>query len=268
MKSKQIKRALRNALSWLHVFGIDPQKFIRSVKEFPTVLKEYFILKKQFYAQQETTPQIFFNTPYFEKSQQSGTASGHYFHTDLLVAQKVFQRNPIKHVDVGSRVDGFVAHVATFRQIEVLDIRPQVNRIKNVIFRQCDLMNLSEDFNGYCDSLSCLHALEHFGLGRYGDNIDINGHIRGFDNLCKMLKYNGYLYLSVPIGTERIEFNGLRVFSIKTVLSWTKDSLELTEFSYVDDHGNLHHNVILEDDTICSSFDQYYGCGIFQFRRI
>jgi len=27
-------------------------------------------------------------------------------------------------VDIGSRVDGFVAHVASFREIEVFDVRP------------------------------------------------------------------------------------------------------------------------------------------------
>jgi len=43
------------------------------------------------------------------------TASGHYFHQDLLVAGKIFKNNPIKHVDIGSRMDGFIAHVASFR---------------------------------------------------------------------------------------------------------------------------------------------------------
>ena len=58
-----------------------------------------------------------------EKFADSGIASGHYFHQDLLVARKIFQHNPQKHVDIGSRTDGFVAHVATFREIEVFDIR-------------------------------------------------------------------------------------------------------------------------------------------------
>ena len=38
-----------------------------------------------------------------------------------------------RHVDIGSRLDGFVAHVASFREIEVLDIRPlKVNKHKNI----------------------------------------------------------------------------------------------------------------------------------------
>jgi len=50
-----------------------------------------------------------------------GDASGHYFHQDLIVARRIFERDPRKHVDVGSRIDGFVAHLAVFRQVEVID---------------------------------------------------------------------------------------------------------------------------------------------------
>jgi len=65
-----------------------------------------------------------------DKYSSSGTMSGHYFHQDLLVARKIYQNNPTKHVDIGSRQDGFIAHVAVFREIEVLDIRPQLSVIK------------------------------------------------------------------------------------------------------------------------------------------
>jgi hypothetical protein len=54
----------------------------------------------------------------------AGVAKGHYFHQDLLVAKYIFEAKPERHIDVGSRVDGFVAHVASFREIEVLDVRP------------------------------------------------------------------------------------------------------------------------------------------------
>ena len=53
----------------------------------------------------------------------AGVMSGHYFHQDLVVAQKIFEAQPRRHVNVGSRIDGFVTHVATFRPIEIIDIR-------------------------------------------------------------------------------------------------------------------------------------------------
>ena len=30
-----------------------------------------------------------------------------------------------------------------------------------------------------CDSLSCLHTVEHIGLGRYGDPVNCDGHLVG-----------------------------------------------------------------------------------------
>lgn len=59
----------------------------------------------------------------------AGRASGHCFHQDLLIARRIFQINPLRHIDISSRVDGFVAHVAVFREIEVFDVRPQFQKI-------------------------------------------------------------------------------------------------------------------------------------------
>jgi hypothetical protein len=71
---------------------------------------------------------------------ESGTAAGHYFHQDLIVAQRIFKANPIRHVDVASRVDGFVAHLAVFREVEVFDIRPLTTSARNIVFRRCNIM--------------------------------------------------------------------------------------------------------------------------------
>ena len=51
---------------------------------------------------------------------QAGSSSGHYFHQDLFVSQLIFSSNPENHIDIGSRIDGFVAHVASFRNIKIL----------------------------------------------------------------------------------------------------------------------------------------------------
>jgi hypothetical protein len=198
----------------------------------------------------------------------NGPPGGHYFHQDLLVASRIFQRAPNIHVDVGSSVAGFVAHLAVFRSVEVFDIRPMQTVHKNISYRQCDLTQVPTSFKEYCDSLSCLHALEHFGLGRYGDALDIDGHLHGLNSLTDMLVVGGILYLSVPIGLERIEFNGHRIFSVATILSMTRDAFELMKFSYVDDDGALHEDVTLDAHSSETSFDLQYGCGIFELRKI
>ena len=202
-----------------------------------------------------------------DRKESSGTASGHYFHQDLLVAQKIFAAQPQKHVDVGSRINGFVAHVASFREIEVMDIRPLVSEIPNITFRQMDFMDTTLPNRNYCDSLSCLHAIEHFGLGRYGDPLDPDGHIKGFHNLYRLLKPNGTLYFSAPIGRQRIEFNAHRVFDVSYLLNMFKGKFDTVSFSYVDDKGDLHRNAILAEPSIQQNFGCKWGCGIFELKK-
>jgi hypothetical protein len=196
---------------------------------------------------------------------QAGTMSGHYFHQDLLVAQKINTHNPKRHIDVGSRIDGFVAHVASFRPLEIIDIRPTISKVKNISFIQADMSSPSTEL-GTTDSLSCLHVLEHFGLGRYGDSIDPNGHLLGFKSLISLLDKGAKFYLSFPISNqERVAFNAHRVFHPASPLSWPgSDVLELESFSYVDDSGDLHHNTTIEEAVLSNL---WYGCGIYTFYR-
>ena len=42
-----------------------------------------------------------------DRKSAGGSARGHYFHQDLLVAQKIFEAKPERHLDVGSRIDGW-----------------------------------------------------------------------------------------------------------------------------------------------------------------
>lgn len=247
---------------------MSPKKFFRFLLHSSTMLSELHQLKKQARASSHVFPFGKINPYPHEKKQQSGTAKGHYFHQDLLVARRIFENHPERHVDVGSRVDGFVAHVAAFRPIEVLDIRPLDSKIRNIQFKRADLMSPPPEMYGYCDSLSCLHAIEHFGLGRYGDPIDFEGHLKGLDSLNAILKPGGTLYLSTPIGPQRIEFNAHRVFNVKYLLSLLEGKFKLRNFSYVDDQGDLHENVTLTERGQSDSFGCHYGCGIFELEKL
>ena len=74
-----------------------------------------------------------------DRLSENGYIRGHYFNQDLFIANRVYLNNPKFHVDVGSRIDGFVAHVASFRAINVIDIRPTSSQIDNIKFIQMDL---------------------------------------------------------------------------------------------------------------------------------
>lgn len=199
---------------------------------------------------------------------EAGTASGHYFHQDLLIASLIHQRNPWRHLDIGSRFDGFVAHVASYRKIEVLDVRDlNFTGHPNIEFLQADLMQSDEKRERIADSISCLHAIEHFGLGRYGDAIDPEGHLAGFINICKMLEPGGVLYISFPIGRQdQVHFNAHRVFHPLSIFDWPsgESKMELERFDFVDDFGDLHTDYPIFDEVPLTNF----GCGIYTLRKL
>jgi hypothetical protein len=203
-----------------------------------------------------------------DKYENNGSAKGDYFHQDLLVARRVYENKPEKHIDVGSSVGGFVSHVASFREITVIDIRPSVGKSHNITFVQQDFMaELDKSLISSVDSASSLHAMEHFGLGRYGDPLNYDGHLIGIENLYKLLKKNGKLYFSVPIGNpQRIEFHAHRIFSPKYLVGVFTGKFKIDYFSYVDEDGDLHENIDI--NKFIHKYNDNYGCGIFEMTKL
>jgi Caenorhabditis protein of unknown function, DUF268 len=254
-------RAVLLRIHWLlsAQFGIDLIKMLRSIRGVPRYLRDFFHFRAGYTGHIELVPCL------HDWHEEGGTTNNEYFWQDLQVARKIFAAKPEKHVDIGSRVDGFVAHVASFREIEVFDIRPITTIIPGVIFTQADLMSSAMTITDYCDSLSCLHALEHFGLGRYGDPIDQKGYESGICNMARILRSGGIFYLSVPVGAERVEFNAQHVFDPKTIVNVAeKNQLLLHEFSlFSTASGLVEMDTTLEDLTAIGK--NRYGLGIFTF---
>lgn len=264
-----MKSVFRKIYMILLLMGIDPIKTIHFFKGMPYFIRDLNKIKTQRISTIKEFPFGKYYPCLNERFTDSGSTKGHYFHQDLLVARRIYLNNPSIHIDIGSRMDGFVAHVASFRSIEVIDIRPLSSSVPNIIFKQADMMApLMNSLVGYSDSLSCLHALEHFGLGRYGDTVNYDGYILGLNNLYRILKRKGKLYLSVPIGLQRIEFNAHRVFSVKYLLECFDGKYEIDQFSFVDDKGELHENVSLNEVDINNNFGCNYGCGIFEMTKL
>lgn len=208
-------------LYWLlsSQFGLDLRLFPRALYGVPAYLRDLITFRRSYKGKLRIMPCL------HDRYEEGGGTKNEYFWQDLLVARAIHEGNPIKHVDVGSRVDGFVAHVASFRECEVFDVRPISTKVPGLVFRQADLMDsasLPISSEGYCDFLSCLHAIEHFGLGRYGDVINPKGYQRGIANMAKLLQPGGTLYLSTPIGQERVEFNANWVFAPRSIVHWAK----------------------------------------------
>lgn len=244
--------------------GVDPLLLLRSVKGTPTFVRDLLAFKKAFSGKMTLVPCL------HDRHAEGGTTDSEYFWQDLLVARLIFAANPKRHIDIGSRVDGFVAHVAAFRDVEVIDVRPITTPVPGVRFIQADLMNgvkVKYGSSDLCDSLSCLHALEHFGLGRYGDPINVDGHERGLRNMAALLEPGGIFYLSTPIGIERVEFNANRVFDPRRLIALAQTSgLWLQKMTVIGRGG-----VVMEGQLSQAQLDQLagsvYHLGIFEFRK-
>jgi len=264
-----MKKILLRINNCFLIYGINLIKLIRTIYGFPLYISDYIFFRQKIKKKDPYWQNISLYPIVDERFASSGTVKGHYFHQDLVIAQRIYIANPDIHLDVGSRVDGFVAHVASFRKIEVIDIRKPPSGTQNIKFIQHDIMKEPpHKLIEYCDSLSCLHALEHFGLGRYGDDISPYGYSIGLSNLTQLLKPGGTFYFSVPIGPNRIEFNAHRVFSIEYLLQLFNGVFEIKDFSYIVDNGNYNNNISLDNNNILSNYNCEYGCGIFILTKL
>lgn len=242
--------------------GIDLHRPLKFFAGIPKFFKDYLKIRKAYKGKIEFMPCL------HDWYEEAGNTKGEYFIQDLNVARLIFERKPVLLADIGSSIDGFVSNVASFRDIDVIDVREVTSEIPGITFKQLDLaLELNSKNEKIYDCITCLHAIEHFGLGRYGDSIDINGHKKGIKNISKMLKNNGYLYLSTPIGRERIEFNANRVFNPKTILTiGLENNLSLEKFYLIQD--SKISLLELDDLLIKKLSNQEYALGIFLFKKV
>lgn len=241
-------------------FGINGLELVRALRGLPAFLRDGLLYRHR-RAANELPLRLRYLYPILgDRYEQAGTARGHYFHQDLWAAKRIHLAQPAHHVDVGSRVDGFVAHLLVFQAVTVVDVRSLSSNVPGLTFRQGSITALPFPDDSV-PSVSCLHVLEHIGLGRYGDPVEPDGWLRGLTELQRVLAPDGRLYLGVPIGTERLYFNAHRVFQPATIIA-AASRLTLATFSYVDDAGDLHENVEVERFQGAE-----YGCGLFEFRK-
>jgi SAM-dependent methyltransferase len=196
-----------------------------------------------------------------EYAGEAGVVRGQYFHQDLWAARRIFERRPATHIDVGSRIDGFVAHVLSFMPVTIVDIRPLTSAVKGLRFVRADACELTDFATGSVDSLSSLHAVEHIGLGRYGDEIDPDGCFKAMRELARVLAPGGRLYFGVPVGRPRVRFNCERIFDPCMILD-TFSSLELVDLKAVGDDEEL-----IEAPRVVDLARADCACGLFEFTK-
>ena len=183
----------------------------------------------------------------------------HYFYQAAWIARRLALHRPENHTDIGSH-NMIIAVVSGFVPCHFIDYRPLQVGLSNLESRGGSILELPAADRSLA-SVSCLHVIEHIGLGRYGDPLDVEGHIKAARELQRVVGREGRLYLATPVGRSRVQFDAHRVSSPDEVVTWFNE-LELTSFSAVDDQGRYHEGV-----STATLRDARYGCGLFEFRR-
>lgn len=226
------------------------QRFIADFKEFARLSKD--LPRRSEVDWKNRYPCLDDNTPV--------TAfDPHYTYHPAWAARIIAETMPALHIDISSTID-FCTMISAFVPVEFYDFRPAEIALTGLTCKRGDLLALPFPSDSV-PSLSCMHVVEHVGLGRYGDPIDPLGDLKAIGELTRVLGKGGSLLFVVPVGRPCVRFNAHRIYSYEQVVSAFR-SLHLERFALVDDAGKF----ILDADA-ANADAQEYGCGCWWFKK-
>lgn len=187
----------------------------------------------------------------------------HYVYHPSWAARVLAQTKPTEHIDISSTLF-FIGIASAFVPVKFYDYRPADLILSNLSSGKADLTNLPFDDNSV-ESISCMHVIEHIGLGRYGDPLDPDGDITAMKELMRVTKPGGDLLFVTPLaGKPRLAFNGHRIYSRDQILSYF-NGMKLMEFTLIPEDGADGGLVTDPSDALLAK--QGFGCGCFWFRK-
>ena len=185
----------------------------------------------------------------------------HYVY-HLAWAARILERlEPEIHIDIGSSLF-FASIVSAFYPVRFYDFRPADLRLSGLEVHAADLTGLQFEDRSI-GSLSCMHVIEHIGLGRYGDLLDPDADLKAMSELQRVLSVDGNLLFVVPLGRPRVVFNAHRIYSYGQIIAQFPE-LTLNEFALIPQSGP--EGLIIGASEERTS-EEDYGCGCFWFSR-
>jgi hypothetical protein len=185
----------------------------------------------------------------------------HYTYHPAWAARVLARTRPAKHVDISSILH-FCTIVSAFVPVEFYDFRPAPVELDGLYAGSVDITRLP--FAGdSISSLSCMHVIEHIGLGRYGDPVDPDGDLKAISELVRVLAPGGDLLIATPVGQPKVAFNAHRIYDHEAFARYFSP-LELVEFALIKEQGAS--GLIFEPAAEVVRSESY-GCGCFWFRK-
>jgi SAM-dependent methyltransferase len=186
----------------------------------------------------------------------------HYVYHTGWAARVLAQTKPEKHIDISSSLY-FASIASAFVPFEFYDYRPAKLELSNLSSKHADLLKLPFESKSI-KSLSCMHVVEHIGLGRYGDPLDPDGDLKSMAELKRILAPGGNLLFVVPVGKPVVMFNAHRVYSYEQIVT-SFPELTLKEFALIPNHEKAGEIIYSPPKEKVEK--ETYGCGCFWFTR-
>ena len=229
--------------------GLTNKRFREEFKKFKS-LNDNSEPKRFNVEWEEIYPRLDDNTP-------NTGFDAHYVYHPAWAARILAVIKPEYHIDISSTLH-FSTLVSAFIPVRFYDYRPPVLHLNNLTCDFIDLNVLPFETDSV-NTLSCMHTIEHIGLGRYGDALDATGDLKAIKELKRVVKPGGSMLFVVPVGKPKLMFNAHRIYGYSQIIEYFS-GFTLKDFSLVTDKNEFITNAPSE-----LADAQKYGCGCFWF---
>ena len=175
-----------------------------------------------------------------------------------FVASHLYKEKPLSILDIGSYRD-FILGLLAHYNVTTVDVRKRRTMLDNETVVNCDAKSLIFPDNSF-DTVMTIEAVPHFGLGRYGDELDLDADIKAFHEMIRVLKRDGIIIFTTAItgGKPSIAWNARRNYSYEMIRGFC-EGLDMVEEKFFDRQGR-RFCALEELTTDPILFDYYLGC--------
>ncbi|MBW2060706.1 MAG: class I SAM-dependent methyltransferase [Deltaproteobacteria bacterium] len=175
-----------------------------------------------------------------------------------FATDQISKFDPENILDIGSYrhfLMGLMAHY----QVTTIDVRDRESSLNNETVVTCDATRLDFPDDSF-EAVLSMCTLEHVGLGRYGDPIDLDGDKKAMHEMVRVLKPEGVLIFTTTIhnAPPAIAFNAHRIYNYKMIKSFCVDLERVTEKFFSHQTGNFCSIERITTDP--RWWDVYCGC--------